>query len=113
MKYKARCEELEKELGRYKKRCDDLMKINGGLAEKAEGVNQIKASFDAWIIQTALRYGDDAHDPDTGEAIPRMKAMTLPMPKIALLREYQIARRMDGEQIHIAVGLRNDPADES
>lgn len=114
MKYKAKCLELEKELGRYKKRCDDLMKINRELSKKAEGLMQVKASFDAWLIQVALQYGEEATDPDTGEIIPRMRALHLPRPSIRLLRGYQLARRVDESDhtIHIAVGLRNDPADE-
>lgn len=116
MKYKAKCQELEKELGRYKKRCDDLMQINGNLFSRAESAEKsliaCKTSFDAWLIQTALRYGDDGKDPDTGEAIPRMKALSVPMPKTRLLQEYEIERRAENGWIHIAVGLRNDPADE-
>lgn len=116
MKYKAKCQELEKELGRYRKRCNDLMEINGNLFHRAENAEKslmaCKTSFDAWLIQTALSYGDDAKDPDTGEIIPRMKALSVPMPKISLLREYQIERRVDYGWMHIAVGLRNDPADE-
>lgn len=104
---------LEHELGRYQKKVGELMKANEKLREDMEGLNQLRMAFDAWIIQIALAYGEAVKDPDTGEEIPRMKALHLEMPKVnPLLEEYEIHQRVDEKNVmHIAVGLRNDPAD--
>lgn len=105
--------QLEHELGRYQKKVGDLMEANTKLREDMKGLNQLRMAFDAWIIQIALAYGEAGKDPDTGEEIPRMKAFHLEMPKVnPLLREYKIHRRVDEKNVmHIAVGLRDDPAD--
>lgn len=105
--------QLEHELGRYEKRCGDLMKANAKLREDMKGLNQLRAVFDAWVIQIALAYGETAKDPDTGEDIPRMKALHLEMPKVnPTLRNYEIHQRVDEKNMmHIAVGLRDDPCD--
>ncbi len=104
---------LEHELGRYQKKVGELMKANEKLREDMEGLNQLRMAFDAWIIQIALAYGEAVKDPDTGEEIPRMKALYLERPKVnLLLEEYEIHQRVDEKNVmHIAVGLRNDPAD--
>lgn len=104
---------LEHELGRYQKKVGELMKANEKLREDMEGLNQLRMAFDAWIIQIALAYGEAVKDPDTGEEIPRMKALYLERPKVnPLLEEYEIHQRVDEKNVmHIAVGLRNDPAD--
>lgn len=104
---------LEHELGRYQKKVGELMKANEKLREDMEGLNQLRMAFDAWIIQIALAYGEAVKDPDTGEEIPRMKALHLERPKVTpLLGEYEIHQRVDEKNVmHIAVGLRNDPAD--
>lgn len=104
---------LEHELGRYQKKVGELMKANEKLREGMEGLNQLRMAFDAWIIQVALAYGEAVKDPDTGEEIPRMKALQLERPKVnPLLEEYEIHQRVDEKNVmHIAVGLRNDPAD--
>ena len=104
---------LEHELGRYQKKDADLTQENARLREEMKGLNQLRAAFDAWIIQIALAYGETVKDPDTGEDIPRMKALHLAMPKVSpLLRNYEIHQRVDEKNVmHIAVGLRDDPAD--
>lgn len=104
---------LEHELGRYQKKVGELMKANEKLREDMEGLNQLRMAFDAWIIQIALAYGEAVKDPDTGEEIPRMKALHLERPKVdPLLEEYEIHQRVDEKNVmHIAVGLRDDPAD--
>lgn len=104
---------LEHELGRYQKKVGELMKANEKLREDMEGLNQLRMAFDAWIIQIALAYGEAVKDPDTGEEITRMKALYLERPKVnLLLEEYEIHQRVDEKNVmHIAVGLRNDPAD--
>ena len=104
---------LEHELGRYQKKVGELMKANEKLREDMEGLNQLRMAFDAWIIQIALAYGEAVKDPDTGEEIQRMKALHLERPKVnPLLDEYEIHQRVDEKNVmHIAVGLRNDPAD--
>ena len=104
---------LEHELGRYRKKVGELMKANAKLREDMKGLNQLRMAFDAWIIQIALAYGEAGKDPDTGEEIPRMKALHLERPKVnPLLGEYRIDRRVDEKNVmHIAVGLRDDPAD--
>lgn len=104
---------LEHELGRYQKKVGELMKANEKLREDMEGLNQLRMAFDAWIIQIALAYGEAVKDPDTGEEILRMKALHLERPKVnPLLEEYEIHQRVDEKNVmHIAVGLRNDPAD--
>lgn len=101
------------ELGRYEKRCGDLMKLNAQLREDMKGLNQLRMAFDAWIIQIALAYGEAGKDPDTGEDIPRMKVLHLERPKVSpLLGQYEIHQRVDEKNVmHIAVGLRDDPAD--
>lgn len=104
---------LEHELGRYQKKVSELMEANAKLREGMKGLNQLRMAFDAWIIQIALAYGEAGKDPDTGEEIPRMKALHLERPKvIPLLGKYRIDRRVDEKNVmHIAVGLRDDPAD--
>lgn len=104
---------LEHELGRYQKKVGELMEINAKLRKDVEGLDQLRAVFDAWVIQIALVYGETVKDPDTGEDIPRMKALHLEMPKVnPLLGEYMIDRRVDEKNVmHIAVGLRDDPCD--
>lgn len=104
---------LEHELGRYRKKVGELMEANAKLREGMKGLNQLRMAFDAWIIQIALAYGEAGKDPDTGEEIPRMKALHLERPKVnPLLGEYRIDRRVDEKNVmHIAVGLRDDPAD--
>ena len=104
---------LEHELGRYRKKVGELMEANAKLREGMKGLNQLRMAFDAWIIQIALAYGEAGKDPDTGEEIPRMKALHLERPKVnPLLGEYRIDRRVDEKHVmHIAVGLRDDPAD--
>lgn len=104
---------LEHELGRYQKKVGELMKANAKLREDMKGLNQLRMAFDAWIIQIALVYGEAVKDPDTGEEIPRMKALHLERPKVTpLLGEYEIHQRVDEKNVmHIAVGLRDDPAD--
>lgn len=105
--------QLEHELGRYQKKVGELMKANAKLREDMKGLNQLRMAFDAWIIQIALAYGEAVKDPDTGEDIPRMKALKLEMPKVnPLLGQYEIHQRVDEKNVmHIAVGLRDDPAD--
>lgn len=104
---------LEHELGRYQKKVGELMEINAKLRKDVEGLDQLRAVFDAWVIQIALAYGETVKDPDTGEDIPRMKALYLEMPKVnPTLRNYEIHQRVDEKNMmHIAVGLRDDPAD--
>ena len=104
---------LEHELGRYQKKVGELMEANAKLREDMKGLNQLRMAFDAWIIQIALAYGEAVKDPDTGEEIPRMKALHLEMPKVnPTLRNYEIHQRVDENNVmHIAVGLRADPAD--
>lgn len=104
---------LEHELGRYQKKVGELMEANAKLRENMKGLNQLRMAFDAWIIQIALAYGEAVKDPDTGEEIPRMKALHLERPKVnPLLGQYMIDRRVDEKNVmHIAVGLRDDPAD--
>ena len=104
---------LEHELGRYQKKVGELMKANAKLREDMKGLNQLRMAFDAWIIQIALAYGEAVKDPDTGEDIPRMKALHLERPKVSpLLGKYEIHQRVDEKNVmHIAVGLRDDPAD--
>ena len=104
---------LEHEIGRYQKKVGELMKSNAKLHEDMKGLNQLRAAFDAWIIQIALAYGEAVKDPDTGEDIPRMKVLRLERPKVnPLLGEYEIRQRVDEKNVmHIAVGLRDDPAD--
>lgn len=104
---------LEHELGRYQKKVGELMKINAQLRKDVEGLDQLRAVFDAWVIQITLAYGETVKDPDTGEDIPRMKALHLERPKVnPLLGQYEIHQRVDEKNVmHIAVGLRDDPAD--
>lgn len=104
---------LEHELGRYQKKVGELMKANEKLREDMKGLNQLRMAFDAWVIQIALAYGEAVKDPDTGEEIPRMKALHLERPKVTpLLEQYEIHQRVDEKNVmHIAVGLRDDPAD--
>ena len=105
---------LEHELGRYQKKVGELMEANAKLRENMKGLNQLRMAFDAWIIQIALAYGEAVKDPDTGEDIPRMKALHLEMPKVKeLLTRYEVWDRVDPQTniMHIAVGLRDDPAD--
>ena len=104
---------LEHELGRYQKKVDELMKANAKLREDMKGLNQLRMAFDAWIIQIALSYGEAVKDPDTGEDIPRMKALHLERPKVnPLLGQYEIHQRVDEKNMmHLAVGLRDDPSD--
>lgn len=104
---------LEHELGRYQKKVGELMKANAKLREDMKGLNQLRMAFDAWVIQIALAYGEAVKDPDTGEDIPRMKALHLERPKVnPLLGEYEIHQRVDEKNVmHIAVGLRDDPCD--
>ena len=104
---------LEHELGRYQKKVGELMKANAKLREDMKGLNQLRMAFDAWIIQIALAYGEAGKDPDTGEDIPRMKVLHLERPKVnPLLGKYEIHQRVDEKNVmHIAVGLRDDPAD--
>lgn len=106
--------QLEHELGRYEKRCGDLMKANAKLRDDMKGLNQLRAVFDAWVIQIALAYGETVKDPDTGKDILRMKALPTEMPRVKnLLARYEIWDRVDPQtnMMHIAVGLRDDPAD--
>ena len=105
--------QLEHELGRYQKKVGELMKANAKLREDMKGLNQLRMAFDAWTIQIALAYGEAVKDPDTGEDIPRMKALHLERPKVSpLLGQYEIHQRVDEKNVmHIAVGLRDDPAD--
>lgn len=104
---------FEHELGRYQKKVGELMEANAKLRKDVEGLDQLRAVFDAWVIQIALAYGETVKDPDTGEDIPRMKALHLEMPKVnPLLGKYEIHQRVDEKNMmHIAVGLRDDPAD--
>lgn len=104
---------VERELGRYQKKVADLTRENARLREDMKGLNQLRAAFDAWIIQIALAYGEAATDPDTGKEIPRMKALHIERPKIVpTLRDYEIHQRVDEKNVmHIAVGLRDDPDD--
>lgn len=104
---------LEHELGRYQKKVGELMKANTKLHEDINGLNQLRMAFDAWIIQIALAYGEAVKDPDTGEEIPRMKALHLERPKVnPLFGKYEIHQRVDEKNVmHIAVGLRDDPSD--
>ena len=105
--------QLEHELGRYQKKVGELMKANAKLREDMKGLNQLRMAFDAWTIQIALAYGEAVKDPDTGEDIPRMKALHLERPTVnPLLGQYEIHQRVDEKNVmHIAVGLRDDPAD--
>lgn len=105
---------LEVELGRYKKRCNDLMKINAELAKAVEGVSAVTTLVDALHIQTALTYGEDALDPDTGKPLGT-KRLVLPIYDAReLVRKYEVHSRRDEEtgSYIVAVGLRNDERDE-
>lgn len=57
------------------------------------------------------KYGEAAIDPDTGEEIG--KRLTLPPVEVSeLLKRYEVhARKDDGGQYIIGVGLRDDPND--
>lgn len=106
--------QLEHELGRYQKKVGELMEANAKLRKDAEGLDQLRAVFDAWVIQIALSYGETVKDPDTGKEILRMKALPTEMPRVKdLLARYEIWDRVDPQTnvMHIAVGLRDDPAD--
>lgn len=106
--------QLEHELGRYQKKVGELMKANAKLREDMQGLNQLRMAFDAWIIQIALAYGETVKDPDTGKEILRMKALPTEMPRVKeLLTRYEVWDRVDPQTniMHIAVGLRDDPAD--
>lgn len=105
---------LEHELGRYQKKVGELMEANAKLRKDAEGLDQLRAVFDAWVIQIALAYGETVKDPDTGKDILRMKALPTEMPRVKnLLARYEIWDRVDPQtnMMHIAVGLRDDPCD--
>ena len=104
---------VERELGRYQKKVGELLEANAKLRKDVEGLDQLRAVFDAWVIQIALAYGETVKDPDTGEDIPRMKALHLERPKVSpLLGQYEIHQRVDEKNMmHIAVGLRDDPCD--
>lgn len=104
--------ELEKELGRWRKHCEDLAKGNAKLVAEREKVRLCSASLDAVMIQTALAYGEDAVDPDSGKVIG--KRLTLPKIDIkALMTQYELHARKDAETgaYIIGVGLRDDPED--
>lgn len=104
--------ELEKELGRWKKHCDDLCEIGKRQAEQVDRAKVLSAAIDAILTQTALTYGEDAVDPDTGKIIG--KRLTLPEVDIKALREkYEVHARKDGvtKEYIIGVGLRDDPDD--
>lgn len=112
MTNKQRLAELEKELGRWRKHCEDLTKRNTALMAERESVRLCSGMLDAVLIQTALVYGVDAVDPDSGRAIG--KRLTLPRIDIrALMERYELHARKDGEtgEYIIGVGLRDDPED--
>lgn len=105
---------LEHELGRYQKKVGELLEANAKLRKDVEGLDQLRAVFDAWVIQIALAYGETVKDPDTGKEILRMKALPTEIPRVKdLLARYEIWDRVDPQTnvMHIAVGLRDDPAD--
>lgn len=105
---------LEHELGRYQKKVGELLEANAKLRKDVEGLDQLRAVFDAWVIQIALAYGEAVKDPDTGKEILRMKALPTEMPRVKeLLTRYEVWDRVDPQTkiMHIAVGLRDDPAD--
>lgn len=112
MTNRQKIKELEKELGRWKKHCEDLTKSNAKLIGEREKVQMCSASLDAVMIQTALAYGVDAVDPDSGKVIG--KRLALPEIDIrALMEKYELHARKDrntGEYI-IGVGLRDDEED--
>lgn len=112
MTNKQKIREMEKELGRWKKHCEDLSKSNEKLLSERERVRMCSGMLDAVMIQTALAYGADAVDPDSGKVIG--KRLALPEIDIrALTAKYELHARKDREtkEYIIGVGLRDDPED--
>nr|WP_326184239.1 hypothetical protein [uncultured Oscillibacter sp.] len=99
---------LEKELGRYRKKASDQEKIIASQHESImlahKGAAEIQQGVDAIIAQTALTYGADVTDEETGAYLG--KRLALPAFSVDdILARYEIRARKDEKTKEYIVGV--------
>ena len=99
---------LEKELGRYRKKSGDQARTIASLNEQLSGtdaaVRDLSGMVDAILIQTALTYGEDALDEESGEKLG--VRLRLPEYRVEdLLARYEVRARPDRQAGEYVVGV--------
>lgn len=99
---------LERELGRYRKKVEDQTKENEKLrkviSDALSGNLELQRGLDAILAQTAITYGEDAADPDTGEIIGWR--LSLPLFSVSeILKCYEVRARKDEKTGAYIVGV--------
>lgn len=106
---------LEKELGRYRKKVADQGKELNQLKEKLRtayaGNIEINRTVDSVLAQTALAYGEDIRDEESGVSLGRR--LVLPISSIGkVLGKYEVkARRDDMEQVYYIAVVPREQAE--
>lgn len=100
---------LEHELGRYRKKAADDAKENERLRKLLERANkgnqETQAMVDALLTAIALRFGEDAVDPDD-ESKVLGKRLTLPRFNFLEMRSrYEVHARKDAEANEYIIGV--------
>ena len=108
---KKRCageEKLARELGRYRKKTADqereLTVLRERLGEADQAAAELCRAVDAILIQTALTYGQEALDEESGEKLG--VRLTLPEYRLEdLLARYEVRARPDRQAGTYVVGV--------
>lgn len=98
----------EKELGKYQKKITDQEKViasqHKSIMLAHRGASEIQRGVDAIVAQTALTYGVDVLDEDTGELLG--KRLVLPAFSVEdILSSYEIRARKDKMTQEYVVGV--------
>lgn len=99
---------LEKELGRYKKKVADQAKENTELRRRLReayaGNAELRRAVDAVLVHTALTYGQEAVDEETG--VPLGHRLPLPFFQIEdILGRYEVRTRRDENTMEYIIGV--------
>lgn len=108
---KKRCageEKLARELGRYRKKTADqereLTVLRERLGEADQAAAELCRAVDAILIQTALTYGQEALDEESGEKLG--VRLTLPEYRVEeMLARYEVRARPDRQAGTYVVGV--------
>ena len=107
---------LEKEIGRYQKKVADQAKENEKLRQSLKlayvGNAQTQRAVDALMAQTAITYGEEVKDEETGAELGR--SLTLPLFLIDdILARFEVHARRDKEKGLYVVGVVPREAEEA
>ena len=106
---------LKHEIGRYRKKVADQQKENRELREQLEafqaGMRELNMASDMILARTAMDYGEEVHDDQSGEIIGRRLRLGERI-TAALLDEVKVVSRFDRkERCYIVEAMMNRSAD--